>query len=152
MHYVQFIWLVLPISFQLDVQIGCIFYGFKSQVEFYYFSNLNICIYANISNTCSTIYLYINMHKYYKSFLKVKNMISIFKKSNINYIIVSITYLYHLSPLPSQPKLKCWGHWVDAAPSHWLHAIFISRTINYLFGLGEWQGNKFGDIVTSPIN
>ncbi len=37
MHYVQFTSLVSPISFQLDVQIGCIFYGFKSQVEFYSF-------------------------------------------------------------------------------------------------------------------
>jgi hypothetical protein len=61
-HYVQFIWLVSPISFQLDVQIGCIFYGFKSQVEYYSYSNLNIYIYVNIPNTCSTIYIYINMH------------------------------------------------------------------------------------------
>jgi hypothetical protein len=36
MHYVQFIWLVSPISFQLDLQIGCILYGFKSRVEFYF--------------------------------------------------------------------------------------------------------------------
>jgi len=37
MHFVQFTWLVSPISFQLDVQIGYIFFGFKSQVEFYSF-------------------------------------------------------------------------------------------------------------------
>jgi hypothetical protein len=55
MHYVQFTWLVLPISFQLDVQIGCIFYGFKSQVEFYSFDNLKIYIHANIPNACSII-------------------------------------------------------------------------------------------------
>jgi len=93
MHYVQFTWLVLPISFQLDVQIGCIFYGFKSQVEFYSFDNLKIYIHANIPNTCSIIYFYINMHKYYKSLFKVKCMTSIFKKYTINYIKVSITYL-----------------------------------------------------------
>jgi len=93
MHYVQFTWLVLSISFQLDVQIGCIFYGFKSQVEFYSFDNFLKNIHSNIPNTCSIIYFYINMHKYYKSFFKVKSMISIFKKYNINYIKVSITYL-----------------------------------------------------------
>ncbi len=62
MHYVQFTLLVSPISFQLDVQIGCIFYGFKSQVEFYSFSNLKIYLHAKIPNTCNTIYFYINMH------------------------------------------------------------------------------------------
>jgi hypothetical protein len=59
MQYVQFIGLVSPISFPLNVQIGCIFYGFKSQVEFYSFGNLKIYIYANIPNTCSTIYILI---------------------------------------------------------------------------------------------
>ncbi len=39
------------------------------------------------------IYLNINMHKYCKSFFKVKSMTSTFKKSNINYIKVSIAYL-----------------------------------------------------------
>jgi hypothetical protein len=33
MLYVQFIWLVSLISFSLDVQIGCIFYGFKSKLS-----------------------------------------------------------------------------------------------------------------------
>jgi hypothetical protein len=89
----QFIWLVSPISFPLDVQIGCIFYEFKSQVEFYSFGNLEIYINANILNTYSTIYILIYIHKYYKSFFKVKSMTSIFKKFNINYIKVSIAYL-----------------------------------------------------------
>jgi hypothetical protein len=40
MHYVQFIWLVSPIFFQLDVQIGCNFYGFKSRIKFCFFGNL----------------------------------------------------------------------------------------------------------------
>jgi hypothetical protein len=93
MHYVQFIWLVSLISFPLDVQIGCIFYGFNSQIEFYSFGNLEIYIYANIPNTCGTIYFNIIMHKYYKSFFKVKFMTSVFKKSNINYIKIWISYL-----------------------------------------------------------
>jgi hypothetical protein len=59
MHYVQVIRLVSPISFPLDVQIGCIFYGFKSQVVFYSLGNLKINIYANISNICCTIYFLI---------------------------------------------------------------------------------------------
>jgi hypothetical protein len=50
-------------------------------------------IFVNIPNTCSTIYFNINMHKYYKSLFKVKSMTSTFKKSNINYIKLSITYL-----------------------------------------------------------
>jgi len=94
MHCVQFTWLLSPISFQVDVQIGCIFHGFKSQVEFHSFGNSKIYIHANIPNTCSTIYFYINMHKYYKSFFKVKSMTSIFKKSNKSYIKVSITYTW----------------------------------------------------------
>jgi hypothetical protein len=40
------------------------------------------------------------------------------------------------SPLPPKPKLKSWGAWMDVAPSDWLHAIYISKTINYLFGQG----------------
>jgi len=59
MHYVQFIWLVSPLSFPFDAQIGCILNGFKSQVELYSFGNLEIYIYANIPNTCSTIYILI---------------------------------------------------------------------------------------------
>jgi hypothetical protein len=59
MHYVQFIWLVSPISFPFNVQIGCVFYGFKSQLEFYSFGNLEIYIYADIPNTCNTIYILI---------------------------------------------------------------------------------------------
>jgi hypothetical protein len=42
----------------------------------------------------------------------------------------------NLSHLPPQPKLKCWGPWVDVAPSHELHAISISKTVSYIFGLG----------------
>jgi hypothetical protein len=40
------------------------------------------------------------------------------------------------SPVPPKPKLKSWGAPVDAAPSHWLHAISISKTVGYPFGLG----------------
>ncbi len=41
------------------------------------------------------IYFNINMHKYCKSFFKIKSMISISENCNINYfkIYVSITYL-----------------------------------------------------------
>jgi len=36
------------------------------------------------------------------------------------------------SPLPPKLKLKSWGSSMDAAPSHWLHAISISKIISYL--------------------
>ncbi len=44
--------MVSPISFPFNVQIWCIYYGFKSQVEFYSFSNLSIYFLANTLNTC----------------------------------------------------------------------------------------------------
>ncbi len=39
-------------------------------------------------------------------------------------------------PLPSKPKLKSWDTWMDVAPSHWLPAISIFKTVSYIFGLG----------------
>jgi len=74
MHYVQFIWLVTPISFPLNVQIGCIFYGFKSQVEFYSFRNLKIHFGCKYTKCMYHIYIFTNVHKYCKSFFKVKSM------------------------------------------------------------------------------
>jgi len=53
MHHVQFIRLVSLISFSFNVQIEGIFYGFKSQVEFYSFGNLKVYFLANIPNTCA---------------------------------------------------------------------------------------------------
>jgi hypothetical protein len=61
MHYVQFIWLVTPISFPLNVQIGCIFYGFKSQVEFYSFHNLKIHFDCKYIKCMYHIYIYLQM-------------------------------------------------------------------------------------------
>ncbi len=57
-HYLQFIWLVSPISFPFNVQIGCIFFGFKSQVELYSFDNLKINFLANIPNAC-IVYIFL---------------------------------------------------------------------------------------------